>query len=276
LKREAKKHVEAEKARSVAQRQAEDVLSSERGRVKAGTAALRALQTQYDAIAGQLKKQNDLLKVAEKKNAEMKTSNELLVSKMEEEMLQAEKARESERMREAKRLEEIEKDREAESKRFIERGREINREREMEREKEKEKQNKRGIEVDGELERERERERAAVQAAESAQSLSQSQIKALEKENQDLKFRLASLESELEKSLSSLPPLSEGLQKTLPQPSSSSSEEREELLGKIVRLTAEYEGNCAVSNSLTKQIATLEEEKAKREEAVTRETLSLR
>jgi myosin heavy subunit len=278
LKRDAKKQAEVEKARSAAQRQAEDVLSSERGRVKAGTAALRTLQTQYEAVVGQLKKQTDLLLEAKKKNEEMKTSNEFLVTKMEEEMLQAEQARENERTIEAERLKEIEKEREAESKRLIERESEINREREMEREKEKEGQNERGIEVnrerEREVERERERERSAVQAAESAQAQAEAQAQDLEKENQDLKFRLSSLESELIKSLSSPLPLSEDSQPTLSQPSS--SEEYEELLAKMQQLTAQCESSSALSKRLEMQVAALEDEKAKREEAVKREALSLR
>jgi hypothetical protein len=252
--------------------------------VKAGTAALRTLQTQYDAVVGQLKKQTDLLLEAKKKNEEMQSSNEFLVTKMEEEMLQAEKARENERMIEAERLKEIEKEREAESKRLIERESEINREREMEKEKEKEKegQNERGIEVNREREREvekvRERERSAVQAAESAQAQAQAQAQALEKENQDLKFRLSSLEAELIKSLSSPPPLSEDSQPTLSQPSSSSSTsvEYEELLAKMQQLNAQYETSSALSKTLEMQVAALEDEKAKREEAVKSEALSLR
>jgi hypothetical protein len=250
--------------------------------VKAGTAALRTLQTQYDAVVGQLKKQTDLLLEAKKKNEEMQTSNQFLVTKMEEEMLQAEKARENERMIDAERLKEIEKEREAESKRLIERESEINREREMEKEKEKEKegQNERGIEVNREREREveKERERSAVQAAESAQAQAQAQAQALEKENQDLKFRLSSLEAELIKSLSSPPPLSEDSQPTLSQPSSSSSSsaEYEELQAKMQQLNAQYESSSALSKTLEMQVAALEDEKAKREEAVKSEALSLR
>lgn len=155
MKRDARRHVEVENARSVALKQAEDMLASERDSVKASDVSLQALKTQHEAIVAQLKKQSDLLLEAERKNEQVKTSNAQLIAKMEVEMLEAEKARENERVREAQRLHEVEKDREDLSKRLVEREREW----EMEREQEKERQSENERKIDTERERESERDR---------------------------------------------------------------------------------------------------------------------
>jgi chromosome segregation ATPase len=272
LKRDAKRHVEVENARSVALKQAEDMLASERDSVKASKVSLQALKTQHETIVAQLKKQSDLLLEAERKNEQVKTSNAQLIAKMEGEMVEAEKARENERVREAQRLHEVEKDREDLSKRLVEREREW----EMERKQEKERQSENERKIDTDRERESEREREREKERESARS----QFQALEKENLDLRFRLTSLESELSRSLSSPPLLTESVQTAPLQPSSSSSsstsEEYEELLSKMAHLTAQYETSSSLSQSLKLQVAALEDEIAMREETLKKEALSLR